>query len=213
MTLSTAPYLQQVASWPKEGRWILAQYNERCVTVYQAYRPAIGDFAVRHQYFGGEFKLDRMSWIKPNFLWMMYRSGWATKPGQEVVLAVHILRTAFESMLSAAVHSTFQKEVYGNYNAWKQLVSKSDVRLQWDPDHSPVGDKVARRAIQLGLRGSFLSQYAREWIIGIEDISEFVHEQWEHVVQRHYDKLVTPTETVYCLTDLEVARGIGVTIA
>ncbi|MFM7854759.1 MAG: DUF4291 family protein [Flammeovirgaceae bacterium] len=26
--------------------------------------------------------LNRMTWMKPNFLWMMYRSGWATKHNQ-----------------------------------------------------------------------------------------------------------------------------------
>jgi hypothetical protein len=38
------------------------------VVVYQAYRPEIGHFAAQHGYFGGSFSLDRMSWIKPNFL-------------------------------------------------------------------------------------------------------------------------------------------------
>jgi len=26
--------------------------------------------------------MNRMTWIKPNFLWMMYRSGWASKKNQ-----------------------------------------------------------------------------------------------------------------------------------
>jgi hypothetical protein len=37
-----------------------------------------------------------MTWIKPSFLWMMYRCGWATKPGQERVLAIQITREGFE---------------------------------------------------------------------------------------------------------------------
>jgi len=32
------------------------------------------------------------------------------------------------------------------------LKDKSDVRLQWDPDHLPTGESHKRRAIQLGLR-------------------------------------------------------------
>lgn len=32
------------------------------------------------------------------------------------------------------------------------LKDKSDVRLQWDPDHVPTGESHKRRAIQLGLR-------------------------------------------------------------
>ena len=65
---------------------IRADFDRETIVVYQAYRPQIGHFAVKHGYFGGEFKLTRMSWIKPNFLWMMYRCGWAQKPGQEVVM-------------------------------------------------------------------------------------------------------------------------------
>ncbi len=47
------------------------------IVVYQAYRPEIGDFSVEHQHFGGAFSYNRMTWIKPNFLWMMYHSGLA----------------------------------------------------------------------------------------------------------------------------------------
>jgi hypothetical protein len=75
MDLITEPYLAQQARWPASGRHILAQFDVESVVVYQAYRPAIGHFAARHGYFGGGFSLGRMSWIKPNFLWMMYRSG------------------------------------------------------------------------------------------------------------------------------------------
>jgi len=72
--------------------------------VYQADRPAIGHFAATHSYFGGDyFSLTRMSWIKPNFLWMLYRSGWGQKEGQEVVLAVKIKREAFDIILTNAV--------------------------------------------------------------------------------------------------------------
>jgi hypothetical protein len=84
------------------------------VIVYQAYRPAIGHFAAKHGYFGGDFSLNRMSWIKPNFLWMMYRPAWATTEGQEVVLAVRLKRSAFEETLRGVVHSSFVPEVYEN---------------------------------------------------------------------------------------------------
>ena len=69
--------------WPKEGRHILAQFDDDTVIVYQAYRPSIGRYAAEHGAFGGDFSYSRMSWVKPNFLWMMYRSGWGTqgRPG------------------------------------------------------------------------------------------------------------------------------------
>jgi Domain of unknown function (DUF4291) len=53
------------------------------------------------------FKRDRMTWIKPSFLWMMYRCDWATKPGQERVLAVKITRAGFEWALAHACLSHF----------------------------------------------------------------------------------------------------------
>ena len=43
-----------------------------------------------------------MSWIKTNFLWMMYRCGWASKKNQERVLAVRITREGFETILKNA---------------------------------------------------------------------------------------------------------------
>ena len=137
MNLITEPYLAQDARWPRSGRHILAQFDAESVVVYQAYRPEIGHFAARHGYFGGGFSLGRMSWIKPNFLWMMYRSGWGTKEGQEVTLAVRLRRDAFDEILRLAVHSTFMPEVYGTHEAWQRAVAGSDVRLQWDPDHGP----------------------------------------------------------------------------
>lgn len=81
MNLDITSYEEQVARLPSEGQCILAQYDENSIIVYQAYRHSIASFAVNQGYFGGGFKLDRMSWIKSNFLWMMYRSGWGTKQG------------------------------------------------------------------------------------------------------------------------------------
>src|SRR5689334_4441636 len=111
MNMRTEPYLEQLKRWPAYGRHILAQFDADTVVVYQAYRPAIGRFAAANQRFGGEFSFNRMSWIKPNFLWMMYRSGWGTKEGQEVTLAVRLRRVGFDAILERAVHSSYVPEV------------------------------------------------------------------------------------------------------
>src|SRR4029077_15450945 len=125
--------------------------------------PAIGHYAARHGRFGGEFSLNRMSWIKPNFLWMMYRSGWGTKDGQEVTLAIWLRRAAFEEILREAVPSSYTPDGYASDDDWQAAVAHSSVRLKWDPDHNPSGHLLARRAIQLGLRGDTLARYAGEW--------------------------------------------------
>ena len=60
--------------------------------------------------FGGpDYNPDRMSWIKPNFMWMMYRCGWAQKTNQERVLAIRITKEGFEDILSKA------------YTAWVRI--------------------------------------------------------------------------------------------
>jgi Domain of unknown function (DUF4291) len=42
--------------------------------------------------------------MKPNFLWMMFRSGWGMKEGQETILAIWLKRSAFDTLLEQAVH-------------------------------------------------------------------------------------------------------------
>lgn len=210
MNLPTEPYLTQIQRWPRDGRHVMAQFDDDSVVVYQAYRPAIGHYAARHQRFGGEFSLSRMSWVKPNFLWMMYRSGWGTKEGQEVTLAVRIQRSAFDLLLRTAVHSSFDEHVYGSHAAWREAVERSSVRLQWDPDHDPAGGKLARRAIQIGMRGDVLARYAHEWIVDIQDVSDFVAEQREHAAEAGHAALVTPREDVYPVSDAETAARLGI---
>lgn len=196
-----------IASWPQSGRHILAQYDDDSIVVYQAYRPSIASFAVRHQRFGGDFSYTRMSWIKPNFLWMMYRSGWATKKGQEHVLAVRLRRTFFDSLLEQAVVSSFDASTFASKNAWQHAIDGSDVRLQWDPDHDPNGRPLERRALQLGLRGDSLRTYGESAIISIEDITAFVRQ--EHLDLNDPERsLVMPQERVY-VPSVAGARNTG----
>src|SRR5262245_57165018 len=101
MRLHTEAHAVQKARWPARGRHIMAQFDDETVVVYQAYRPEIGHWAAKHGHFGGpHFSLSRMSWVKPNFLWMMYRCGWASTESQEVVLAVWLKRSAFDEILA-----------------------------------------------------------------------------------------------------------------
>ena len=175
--LPVEPHVTQRARWPQGGRHILGHHDATSVIVYQAYRPAIGEYAIRHGRLDGpDFSLSRMSWIKPNFLWMMYRSGWGTKEGQEVVLGLRLRRAFFERVVREAVPSTFDAG-YPSREAWQEAVGRSEVRLQWDPDHSPSGHKLERRAIQLGLRGHILAAFASEELLEVIDMRPFVDAQ------------------------------------
>src|SRR5512138_1340075 len=114
MRLPAERYVDQVARWPAAGQHILAHYDDETIVVYQAYSQAIGGFAVAHGFFGGAFSLERMSWVKPNFLRMMYRSDWGRSPNQEVVLAVRLRRAFFDSLLAKAVPSSFQAAAFSD---------------------------------------------------------------------------------------------------
>ncbi len=110
--------------------------------------------------------------------------------------------------MASAVHSSFVSEVYTSEGVWKQAVAQSSVRLQWDPDHHPSGDKLERRAIQLGLRGEVLTQYAHDWIVDIQDISDFVQHQYQVVRSRDWAQLLIPSEAVYPVTDPVIAKRL-----
>jgi hypothetical protein len=207
--LDLEPYPEQVNLWPKSGRHILAQFDESTVIVYQAYRPAIGRFAVEHGQFGGEFSYARMSWIKPNFLWMMFRSGWGTKEGQEVTLALRLRRQFFDEVLAAAVPSAWDRDRYDTPEAWSAAVTRSSVRLQWDPDHHPSGAPLERRAIQIGIRGEMLERFGRRELLEVIDLSAFVAEQRSRLASSGVDALVAPRERVYLPASAAVIAQLG----
>lgn len=194
MKLKLKQYKEQLQDWPQTGYHIMAQYDDEKIVVYQSYRKEIGEFAVKNQYFGGAFSLERMTWIKPNFLWMMYRNGWGTKEAQECVLAIHLKLEAFKRYLENAVYSSFNDELGVSREEWQNQVKESSVRLQWDPDHNPFGNKLERRAIQIGLRNDFIKSFAKDDILLIENISDFVWEQHQFVLNKDLDKLIIPEE-------------------
>lgn len=206
MTIPLEKYLDQRERWPSSGRHILAGFDEETILVYQAYAPATGSFAVSHGRFGAGFSYNRMSWIKPNFLWMMYRSDWARSSGQETVLGIRLRRSFFDSLLEKAVPSSFDSNSFVTREEWKSAVARSEVRLQWDPDHSPDGAKEERKAIQLGLRGATLEAYGKREIVEIIDMTEFVQSQRINSVRERFGELIMPRERVYRPGEKAAAR-------
>jgi hypothetical protein len=212
MKLRTEPYLSQAARWPGKGRHILASYDAASIVVYQAYRPAIAAHAVAAKAFGGDFSYARMSWIKPNFLWMMYRSGWGTKENQEVVLALRLRRAFFDRLLELAVPSSFDPGRYASEEEWKAAVASSGVRLQWDPDHDPNGKPVERRAIQLGLRGAILEDFGKRELLDAVDMSAFVAEQRAALASGDLNALMLPSEDVYRPENPDLAQRLTLNV-
>lgn len=135
-----------------------ASFDDTTVTVYQAYSPEIAEPAVAAGSFVPPFSLNRMTWIKPSFFWMMYRCGWATKPGQERVLAITITREGFEQALGEACLSHYDPQLYATPDDWARRKEASPVRVQWDPERSRTLQPLPWRSLQLGLSGTAASQ-------------------------------------------------------
>lgn len=152
-------------------RQIRATYSESTIRVYQAYSPAIGLPALKAGVFVPPFNVERMTWIKPSFLWMAYRCGWGTKRDQECVLAIDILRQGFEWALANASLSHFEPGTYRDEDHWSAVRDASPVRVQWDPERDLQHRRLAHRSIQVGLSGVAVHRYVDEWIAEITDVS------------------------------------------
>ncbi|WP_030455959.1 DUF4291 domain-containing protein [Herbidospora cretacea] len=155
-------------------RQIRARHDEHTITVYQAYNPEIGEYAAAHGRFAPSYNRNRMTWVKPSFLWMMYRSGWATKPGQERVLAIRITREGFEWALAHSGLSHFDSSVHRDRAEWTATRHRP-VRIQWDPERSPALHALPHRSLQMGLSGEAVHRYVDEWIVGIDDVTGLAH--------------------------------------
>jgi hypothetical protein len=187
-----------------EERQIRAVFDDKTITVYQAYNKAIAESAVKHQTFvSPPFKMDRMTWIKPSFLWMMYRSGWATKPDQKHILAIKITREGFEWALQNACLSHFDPDVHESREAWKEQLQNSPVRIQWDPERDIHMNKLDYRAVQIGLSGVAVKKYAQEWIQEIEDVTNTSVDIYKLLQEDRIQQAANllPDELIYSIQD------------
>src|SRR5947209_1809461 len=113
---------------------IRADYDRDTIVIYQAYAPAIADPALRERRFVRPFSCRRMTWIKPSFLWLMHRSSWGQKSGQERILAVRMTRAGWEKALSLAVLTSPGRSAFRPREGWEQQFRQAKVHLQWDPE-------------------------------------------------------------------------------
>jgi hypothetical protein len=155
-TKSTTPYRQ-----------IRAHFDDSTITVYQAYNSTIAAAAVAAQKLDASpaFLPHRMTWIKPSWCWMMYRSGYSLKDAnQERILAIKMTHDNFRELLMHAVVCHGQK--------LSPEDAKKEVRVQWDPERTAKLGVLPYRSIQIGISGKVKEKWVTEWIVGIEDVTE-----------------------------------------
>jgi hypothetical protein len=184
-------------------RALWAQHDREQVLVFQAFRPEIGHTAAAAGTLAVPgFSLDRTTWIKPGFLWMMHRSNWGTAEGQEVVLGIHVSRSWFEQALGKAVLSSERDGA-----ARTARGSSTSVVVQWDPDWSVNDERQPWRAVQVGLRSAAVAGYLAA-ILGCVDLSGQVAEAREQR-QRDGGPLI-PDADILAVTDLGTRRRLGI---
>ncbi len=200
-TLSGTPPSSSPTPSSIPERQLRAHYTDAFVRVYQAYGDAIADSAVAHRTFvSPPFSMTRMTWVKPSFLWMMYRSGWAAKDdGQRRILAVDLAHDGFRWLVANGSASHFDPARHASKEDWEASVRASDVVIQWDPERDIHLNKLAHRTIQIGLRNDAVRRYVNEWIVGITDITPTVHRIHALLTSGATDdaRALLPIETVY----------------
>lgn len=153
-----------------DGEW-----DEEGVYFYQAFNDGIADYALENQKFGGPYFNDtRMTWIKPSFGWMLYRSGYGLKHGQNRVLKIKLSHETVAFILS---NCTCPEAGWHG----KRTEPCPDGRIQWDPardiyhsEKKKPRKMINKRAIQIGLARS-LSEFYNDNIISIEEVTNLAN--------------------------------------
>ncbi len=178
-------------------REIRAVYDEDTIRVYQAYSDPIANAALQAGRFVEPFKLSRMTWIKPSFLWMMYRCGWGRKDsGQHRVLAIDISRDGFAWALEHSCSSHPKGMTKAEARA---LMDRTPVRVQWDPERDLHHRALDHRSIQVGLSGEAVNRYVNDWILNITEITDMAHDIHDMVIAGRDDEAANmlPLERPY----------------
>ena len=191
-TKVAVPYKQIRARQPPSAA--VGQPKETLI-VYQAYSSAIAVAAAREQRLDASpaFKVGRMTWIKPSFLWCMYRAGWSYKDAnQERILAIEMTVEGLRALVRCSVGamardrppasgSRLETETEaetetetGKEKEKEKEKEKVEVRFQWDPERSVQLGRLPYRSLQLGIAGGMVRRWIDEWIVRIEDITEDV---------------------------------------
>jgi hypothetical protein len=191
---------------PQE-REIRADFDRETIVIYQAYSPKIAKPALDAQRFVSPFSFHRMTWIKPSFLWLMHRSSWGQKSGQERVLAVRVKRTGWEKALSLAVLTSFTPGGFASPADWAEQFAAAQVHVQWDPERSLRGASLPYTSIQVGISRHIIREYVEEWVVGIEDYTPRVRKIYDLLQSGQADKAKRqlPPERLYPMSG-EVRR-------
>ena len=108
------------------NRLIYADYDEEGVFVYQAFKPKIVAHAVQLGTFGKGFGLDRITWIKPSFYWVLRRTKYGTKNRMKAIARIKITHRAFLEILNQSIETHWDEQRFASEFEWQSALSQSD---------------------------------------------------------------------------------------
>ena len=156
-------------------RQVRAQFRADTITVYQAYSAADRRAGGGRRPFRGSVQTSRMTWIKPVFLWMMYRCGWGRNPARRRVLGVEItrdrLRVGADARLSEPLRPspTHPDRARGAGSSPPVPCESSGT-----PTRSLHLQPLRHRSLQVGLSATAVDRYVDEWIVNVADLTPSV---------------------------------------
>lgn len=152
-------------------REIRADSDRDTIVVYQAYSDAIADAALRAGRFVPPFSFQRMTWIKPSYLWLMARSHWGTRANQTRILAVRLARSGWQTALSEGVLTAFEPRVHRTCDAWQAAFDTAPIHIQWDSERSFAGRPLNYQSLQVGISRQRIQDYVSHWVVEIRDLT------------------------------------------
>lgn len=190
---------------------IRALYDTKNIALYAAFSSSIANVALKTQQLLPPFSYDRMTWVKPSYLWMMYRSDWTQKDNMQRILRIWIKRTDWEKALKEAVLTTPEAHVYNDAKKWRKQLDKARIRVQWDPERDIQNKHLAFKSIQVGITPALAETYAKRWISKIEDVTPLTHQirSWVFAQQWQEATQLLPKEQVYTVNnDIKTILGM-----
>ncbi|MEO1052320.1 MAG: DUF4291 domain-containing protein [Bacteroidota bacterium] len=189
---------------------IRATFDQKRIAIYQAFDSSIAEPALQNQKLVSPFSYSRMTWIKPSYLWLMYRSDWANRAGMGRILKIWIYREAWDAALREAVLTTPESHVYKDAKKWRKMLDKASIRVQWDPERDVYNNRLPYKSIQVGITPVLAKAYAREWIDAIEDCTQKTRQIRDLVYARDFSsaKVLLPEETAYPV-DGRIKQALG----
>lgn len=178
---------------------IRALFDKDNIAVYAAFSDSIANVALKNQQLLPPFVYTRMTWIKPSFLWMMYRSDWGHRAGMTRILRIWVARDAWEKALQEAILTTPDYPIYSHKKVWRKKLDNTGIRVQWDPERTIDNKKLAFKSIQVGITEKYSEVYAKKWITKIEEVTPLAHSIQNLIFQKKWTaaEALLPQERTY----------------